>query len=172
MKRCLLCLTLWGISGLFAQNSFSSDAFNDLPQLPDTLAVLAGDDFRISENRIPVVSKETGWVGFADHDGKLVIPCIFSRVGPFSEGKAFAAILHNTFMSFAGTNQVGYIDTIGNWSILLPDSLANLENGCYFHGMAFSKGEAQMIIFENDGDCANRGSIRISEDGVIEENWQ
>jgi hypothetical protein len=123
--------------------------------------------FEFNEGLTPVNSKATGLTGFINKEGKLAVPCKYNIVGGFSEGLAFAGILKNTFMDSSNKNVIGYINTRGEMIVKLASSLANLQNGCFFNGRRFKNGKSDMVISENDGDCANSGSIVIDNKGNI-----
>ena len=142
-------------------------------QLPEGYELMDNSSYRFSEGLIAVVDKSSGLMGFMNKKGELVIKCQFDQVGNFSEGKAYAAMITNSYMNFVGKNRMGYINEKGEWVIELPHKTANLENGCYFEGSEFNDGMARMCIRENDGDCVNYGCLSVDENGkVFREDWE
>lgn len=140
---------------------------------PDISVSFNNYSFEFHEGLVAVQNRNTGLWGYMDRRGELVIPAKFNIALQFSEGKAFTAILSNTYMNFTGENQIGYIDNEANYVIKLPHQLANLQNGCYFSGSEFRNGKAVMTIVENDGDCVNFGKIVIDAFGkFLSEDWE
>jgi hypothetical protein len=152
---------------------FIDTAGNKVAQLPEGYRLIDNSGICFSEGLIAVMNKQTGKMGFMNKNGEIVIPCTFDQVGNFNEGKAYAAMITNTYMNQVGKNRIGYINQEGEWVIELSSEKANLPNGCYFEGGEFNGGVAQMCIRENDGDCMNAGCLWLDGKGkILREDWE
>lgn len=111
-------------------------------------------------------SWRSGWYGFIDKTGELVIPDIYFSAGPFSEGMAYAAKYPDDSTKLG--YEIGYINHDGKYVFTLPPKLSwDNYSGCFYHGMEFSGGKATMHHWENEGDCNRYDSIIIDNTGNV-----
>jgi hypothetical protein len=121
----------------------------------------------IIDGVFPAMDSATSKFGLIDLRGKPLTKFEFDKLGCFSEGKAYAAILPNSYMSVAVVDETGYIDKSGAWVIKLPEAMNILAGGCYYTGEPFHNGKAKMYIVEKDGDCSTSDVIEIHSNGEI-----
>lgn len=123
---------------------------------------------------MPFKDSLTGKYGFKDARGKVMVKAMFSEVGEFSEGLAYAAILGNSYTGYLQSGNgnikdtIGYITAKGNWWMVLPKKYCNRTNGCYYKGEPFKKGIAIMYTNERGADCADSyGTLMVDRNKKI-----
>lgn len=138
--------------------------------LSDSLWTDSSTDGAFHEGRARVLCIAGGEFGYIDSSGTLRIKGEFNRAGPFSEGLAFAAILHQGRKPNQEEDynyNIGYIDTAGKWVFQLPADITVQYGGCYYHGEPFKNGKAKMVLRENYSDCNTTDSFVIDNKGII-----
>jgi hypothetical protein len=141
--------------------AFVDQMYNEV----DTTITSSESDF--SEGYAAIRDEGKGLVGFIDIHGSIAIAPEYTKVGKFSDGLAFFAILERCVGGETRPNRMGYIDKSNKKIIVLPKELSELSGCCYLHGGAFRNGIAIMTTKEFGFDCASSAIIVIDRSGRI-----